>query len=144
MVIKQFFFQDINFFFWNFDLVTYTHYSKKLLNHFLLDFKFRENISIIKEKIFIKKIKKINKKIDLIKIDTNGFELSVIQGIIHIIKKDRPALIIELNQDEKKIEQLLKKFSYKAYYYSINKKKLTFKKKKYSTNKYYLQKNHLI
>jgi FkbM family methyltransferase len=141
---KTIFFPRYKFFFWNFDLVTYTHYSKKLLNHFLLDFKFRENISIIKEKIFIKKIKKINKKIDLIKIDTNGFELSVIQGIIHIIKKDRPALIIELNQDEKKIEQLLKKFSYKAYYYSINKKKLTFKKKKYSTNKYYLQKNHLI
>ena len=96
----------------------------------MLDFKFRKNISIIKKKIFIKKVKKINKKIDLIKIDTNGFELPVIKGLLHIIKQDRPALIIELNEDEKKIEKLLKKFSYKAYYYSTDKKELTFKKKR--------------
>ena len=141
---KTIFFPRYKFFFRNFDLITYTFYNKKLLNHFLLDFKFRENISIIKKKIFIKKIKRVNKRIDLIKIDTNGFELSVIQGLINIIKKDKPALIIELNQDEKKIEKLLKKLSYKAYYYSTNREEFTPKKKRYSRNKYYLQKNHLI
>ena len=141
---KTIFFPRYKLFSRNFDLITYTHYDKKLLNHFLYDFKFRENISIIKKKIFIKKVKKINKKIDLIKIDTNGFELPVIKGLLHIIKQDRPALIIELNEDEKKIEKLLKKFSYKAYYYSTDKKELTFKKKGYSINKYFLQKKHLI
>ena len=45
---------------------------------------------------------------------------------------------------KKKIEKLLKKFSYKAYYYSTDKKELTFKKKGYSINKYFLQKKHLI
>ena len=141
---KTVFFPRYKLFSRNFDLITYTHYSKKLLNYFLLDFKFRKNISIIKKKLFIRKVKKINKKIDLIKIDTNGFELDIIKGLIHIIRKDRPALIIELNEDEKEIEKLLKKFSYKAYYYSTSKKKLTSKKKSYSINKYYLQKNHLI
>ena len=110
----------------------------------LSDFKFRRNISIIKKKIFVKKIQKINKKIDLIKIDTNGCELSVVKGLIHIIKKDKPALIIEYNRDVKIIDQLLKKFSYKGYYFLHNTKKFSLKKKRYSENTYYLQKNHLI
>ena len=40
----------------------------------------------------------------------------LIYSKIHIIKKDKPALIIEYNRDVKIIDQLLKKFSYKAYY----------------------------
>ena len=144
-VTKQFFFPRYNFFFKNFDIISYTHYDRKLVDEAVLsDFKFRRNISIIKKKIFVKKIQKINKKIDLIKIDTNGFELSVVKGLIHIINKDKPALIIEYNRDAKIIDQLLKKFSYKGYYFSHNTKKFSLKKKRYSENTYYLQKNHLI
>jgi hypothetical protein len=109
----------------------------------LSDFKFTKNISIAKKKIFIRKIKKINKKIDLIKIDTNGYEIPIIKGLIHIIKKDRPVLIVEYNKDVKIIGKLLKKFSYQGYYYSHNKKKFILKEKKYSENTFYLQKNHL-
>ena len=141
---KTIFFPRYNFFFRNFDLVTYTHYDKKtLLKQLLLDFKFRENISIIKKRIFIRKIKKINKKIGLIKIDTNGFELSVIKGLIHIIKRDKPALIIESNQGIKDIEKLLKKFSYKRCSFLPGRKKFSLIKKTYSLNTYFLQKNHL-
>jgi len=126
-----------------FDIITYTHYDIKLMNHFLLDFKFRKNISVIRDKLLIKKIDKFKKNIHLIKIDTNGFELSVIKSLIRTIKKDKPALIIEDNKDADIISKLLKKYSYKGYYYSIESKNFTKKKTKYSLNKYYLQNNHL-
>jgi FkbM family methyltransferase len=139
------FFPRYKFFFRNFDLIPYTCYNKEnLIKLIFLDFKFRKNISIIKKKIFIKKVNKINKKIDLIKIDTNGSELSVVKGLLHIIKRDRPALIIESCLGIENIPLLLKKFSYKAYYFSPDKKKFSLTRKKYSLNTYFLQKKHLI
>ena len=126
-----------------YDIITYTFYDIKFLRHFLLDFKFRKNITIVKKKLLIKKVDKFKKKIHLIKIDTNGFELSVIKSLISTIKKDKPALIIEDNVQRKNIYKILKKYSYKSFYYSISLKKFTTKKTKYSLNKYYLQSNHL-
>ena len=127
----------------NFDIIPYTSYGTKLLKHYLLDFKFKKNIKIIKEKIFIRKLGKLNKKIDLIKIDTNGNELFVLKGILNIIKKDKPALIVEDSPDTYKIKKLLKKYSYEAFYYSLDLKKFTSKKNKHALNLYYLQKKHL-
>ena len=127
----------------NFDIISYTHYDKKLMDHFYLDFRFRKNLSIIKDKLSIKKIGPFKKDIHLIKIDTNGYELSVIKGLIKTIKKNRPALIVEVNKDEKKISQILKKYSYEGYFYSISLKKFTKIQTKYSLNKYFLQKKHL-
>ena len=127
----------------NFDIISYTGYDDKFLNHMLLDFKFKNNLSIVKKKIFIRKINKINHKIDLIKIDTNGHELSIINGLIKFIKRDKPALIIEENYDSNKIMKVLKRFSYKGYYYSISKKKFELKRNKDALNRYYLQEMHL-
>ena len=142
---KTIFLPRYKLFYINLDIASYAHYNRKGVSDALLsDFKFTKNISIVKKKISIRKIKKINKKIDLIKVDTNGYEMPVIKGLIHIIKKDRPALIIEYNRDVKIIGKLLKKFSYQGYYYSHNKKKFILKEKKYSENTFYLQKNHLI
>ena len=145
---KTIFFPRYKFFSKNLDLPTYTFYDQKILiRRLLLDFKFRKNISIIKKKIFIKRVKKINKKIDLIKIDVNGFDLSVIKGLIYIIKKDRPALIVETAEvpdHDKKIARFLKKFSYKSYYFLSSRKKFSLVKNKYSENTFFLQKNHLI
>ena len=141
---KTIFFPRYKLFYKNLDIVSYTHYDRKGVEDAILsDFKFTKNISIAKKKISIRKIKKINKKIDLIKIDTNGYEIPIIKGLIHIIKKDRPVLIVEYNKDVKIIGKLLKKFSYQGYYYSHNKKKFILKEKKYSENTFYLQKNHL-
>jgi FkbM family methyltransferase len=137
------YFPRYKFFKKKFDIVSYTSYGVRLLKHYMLDFKFRKNLSIIKEKILIKKINKINKKIHLIKIDTNGNELFVIKGLINIIKKDKPALIVENNPDSVKIMKLLKKYSYKGFYYSIDSKKFTSKKNNHALNRYYLQKKHL-
>ena len=54
-------------------------------------------------------------KIDLIKIDVNGHELSVVKGLSKIIKRDKPALIIETNDNIKIIENYLKKYGFKKY-----------------------------
>ena len=47
-------------------------------------------------------------KISLIKIDVNGHELSVIKGLNNIIKKDKPALIVETDKNINKINKYLK------------------------------------
>ena len=129
----------------NFDLVTYTFYDKKdLQNQINQDFKFKKNIKIIQKKIFLKKIHKLNHKISLIKIDVNGHELSVIKGLNNIIKKDKPALIVETDKNIYKISNYLGKFNYDKYSYL--KKKNCFEKIKetYPLNTYFLQTTHLI
>jgi FkbM family methyltransferase len=127
----------------NFDIISYTGYDDKFLKHMLSDFKFKNNLSITKKKIFIRKINKINHKIHLIKVDTNGHELSIIIGLLKFIKRDKPALIVEENYDSNKIMNLLKAYSYKGYYYSLTKKRFELKKNKDALNRYYLQKKHL-
>ena len=128
----------------NLDLITYTYYDKKaLLDQINLDFKFKKNISIVESKIYLKKIKKIKEKISLIKIDVNGHELSVIKGLSALIKRDKPALIIETNDDIKIIGKFLKKYGFKKYLFSNGEKKFSEVKKKYPLNTYFLQKNHL-
>ena len=140
----QIFFPRYKFFSKNLDLITYAHYSKKtLLDQINLDFRFKKNISIVKEKIHLKRIKKIKAKIDLIKIDVNGHELSVIKGLSKIIKRDKPALIIETNDDIKIIEKYLKKYGFKKYLFSNRFNRFEKIKKNYPLNTYFLQKNHL-
>ena len=128
----------------NLDLVTYTFYSKKELeNQISLDFKFKKNIKIIKKEINLKKIHKLNLKISLIKIDVNGHELSVIKGLCNIIRKDRPALIVETDKNIKKIENYLLKFNYDKYFFLKKDRSFEKIKKKYPLNTYFLQKSHL-
>ena len=125
-------------------LITYCYYNKDILKKQLeLDFKFRTKLKIIKQKIKIQKIKKINFKIDLIKIDVNGYEFSVIKGIREIIKRDRPALLIETGSETNKIKKFLKTYSYGHYIYSNKTKKFYKAKKNYSLDTYFLQNNHL-
>ena len=141
--VKKIFFPRYKFLNKFFDIITYTHYDKTLLEHFIKDFKFRQNLKIVEKNIKIRKVNKIDYKIDLIKIDTNGFELNIIKGLLNIIKINKPALIIEINKDNKEISKILKKLNYKGYYYSIKKKELQNKQTVNSTNKYFLQSNHV-
>ena len=140
---KKIYFPRYNFLNKNYDIISYAHYDQKLMGHFLLDFKFRSNLSISSSILTIKKIGLFKKKINLIKIDTNGFELSIIKGLIQTIKKDKPALLVEMNKDEKSISNILKKLNYEGYFYSISQKKFTKKKKSNALNKYFLQKKHI-
>jgi FkbM family methyltransferase len=125
-------------------LITYCYYNKDILKRQLeLDFKFRKKLKIIKQKIRIQKIKKINIKIDLIKIDVNGYEFSVIKGIKDIIKRDKPALLIETGAETRKIKNFLKTYSYKHYVYSNKKKNFYKAEKDYPLDTYFLQNHHL-
>ena len=140
---KKIYFPRYNFLNKNYDIISYAHYDQKLMNHFLLDFRFRENLSIASSILTIKKIGLFKKKINLIKIDTNGYELSIIKGLIQTIKRDSPVLLVEMNKDEKKISKILKRFNYDGYFYSISQKKFTKRKKSNALNKYFLQKKHI-
>jgi len=82
-------------------------------------------------------------KISLVKIDVNGHEYSVVQGLRNIIKKDKPAMIVETDKNIKKIEMLLKRFNYKKYLFDSNKNKFIKIKNNYPLNTYFLQKEHL-
>ena len=139
------FFPRYKFFTKNLDLITYTFYNKKkLIEQINLDFIFKKNIEIVKQKIYLKKIKKIKTKIHFIKIDVNGHEFSVIKGLETIIKRDKPALMIETGEDIKDIERFLTKYNFKKYLFSNKKSKFFKIKKNYPLNTYFLQNNHLI
>ena len=73
-----------------------------------LDFFNYKKLNIDKSIIQLKKYRTINKKIDLIKIDVNGYESQIIKAILKQIKKDKPLLVIENNEKLKEINLLLK------------------------------------
>ena len=126
----------------NFDLITYTYYNKKFLKkQILLDFFFSKKIKIIKDKIEIKSFKMPINKIHLIKIDVNGFELSVLKSMMKCIKRDRPIILLETGTDIKMIYNLLKKLSYKQYKFDLDSKKFeNIKKDDYPLNTYFIYK----
>ena len=141
---KKIFFPRYKFFNKNLDMITYTCYSKKtLLTHLKLDIKFRKNLQIIEKKLYLKKIKKLDLKIDLIKLDVNDNGLSVIDGLSHIIKRDKPALIVETDFDILDIHKKLKPYGFDKYFFSQANNKFIKIKKKLPLNTYFLQKNHL-
>ncbi len=133
----------------NLDLITYTFYKKKrLLEQLEIDFKFKKNLSILKKSIYLKKVQKINYKISLIKIDVNGHEFSIVKGLREIIKRDKPAMLIEtdttsLDKENNKIANFLKKFNYEKYEFSKSGRSFSKIKSRYPLNTYFLQKDHL-
>ena len=81
----------------------------------------------------------INPKRATFEAQVKGLELNVIKGLMNVIKKDKPALIVEINKDHKKISSLLKKLNYTHFYYSIASEKFSKKIDENCTNKYFLQ-----
>lgn len=51
---------------------------------------------LIKEEIQVLKLDEFNFKVDLIKIDTQGFELPILKGSIETLKRCKPVLILEI------------------------------------------------
>ena len=81
-----------------------------------------KTFSLFKRKIKVIKLDnlKIKKKINLIKIDSEGHDLQVIKGARRTIKKNKPFLLIEYNQElYSKISKELGK-DFRSYYYSIS------------------------
>ena len=52
--------------------------------------------TLIKEEILIKKLDDLQLEVDLIKIDTQGFEFPVLQGAIKTIVRCKPVIILEI------------------------------------------------
>ena len=67
----------------------------------------------------------------MIKIDTNGSEVEIVETLLPLIKRDKPVLIIE-NNNIKKINDKLKKYKYKKY--CIVNKKLIIHKNQNNAN----------
>jgi len=75
-------------------------------------FFFYSSVKIIKKYIYLKKFTLINKKINLIKIDTNGYEYEIIKSLKKQIVRDRPFIIVENNHQKYRIIKYLKKYNY--------------------------------
>ena len=124
------FFPYVNFFGKKIFLLTYSFpHKKELIEQINLDFLIKPNIQ--KSKIVIKKYKKNKDTIDLIKIDTNGSEVEIVETLIPIIKRDKPVLIIE-NNNIRKINNKLRKYKYKKY--CITNKKFRIHKNQNNAN----------
>ena len=105
---KVIYFPRYNFLSKKLDLIPYTYYDKKkLIKQVNLDFNFRKNIKIVKDKLKIKGAGKINSDIDLIKIDVNDNGLSVLKELSNVIKKCKPTSI-ETDSEIKKLKNILK------------------------------------
>ena len=134
------YFPRYNFFGINLDLITYTYYNKKsLIKQIDLDFKFKKRIQVIKTKLKINRFVMPKQKIDLIKIDVNGFELSIIKTMFKCIKRDRPTILLETGADIKKIKVLLKTLSYKDLRFDVKLSKFqNIYKNHYPLNTYFI------
>ena len=107
------YFPYINFFGKKLYLSTYTFPTRNdLIYQMNLDFIIKPNIQ--KSSINVKKFKLIKDKIDLIKIDTNGSEVGIVETLLPIIKRDKPILIIE-NNNIKTIYKNLLKYNYQKF-----------------------------
>ena len=101
------YFPYIKFFGKKLYLSTYTFPTRnELIDQMNLDFIIKPNIQ--KSSIKVKKFKLIKDKIDLIKIDTNGSEVGIVETLLPIIKRDKPILIIENNNIQTIYKNLLK------------------------------------
>ena len=98
-------------------LYTYTFYNlSELKKQIKLDFLNYKKIFIENIILKLRKFKKINDKIHLIKIDVNGYEYEIIKCLKKQIIRDHPLLVVENNKKIKNISNYLEKFGYKKYY----------------------------
>lgn len=111
----------INFFKKKIYLLTYTFYNyKELKEQIKLDFVNNNRIVIKKLKLKLRKFELIKSKIDLIKIDVNGYENEIVKSLKKQILKDRPILVVENNSKLDKTSKFLNNLGYKRYFNKNN------------------------
>lgn len=130
---------NIHFYFKFFSSINQKFLIKNLYYYFK-DKKFFFKRSVIS----INKLDNFNLKPDIIKIDTENYELEVIIGALKTIKKNRPIIMVE-NPSEK-INIIFKKLNYQKYQYikSLNKLKVVRNNNKLSYNYFYFCKKKKI
>ena len=127
-------------------MATYTFYDLvELKKNLKTNFIFKKNIKIKKLKIKLKKAIVFNDAIDLVKIDVNGHEFSIVKGLKKLILRDKPVFILEELENITKIQNFMNTYNYECFYYDVKTKKLTknnlFRNK--NLNFYFLQKKHI-
>ena len=55
---------------------------------------------------------------DLIKIDVEGFEIEVLQGLSHTIESFKPLILVECSETHYEVNELLSKYSYRNFEFS--------------------------
>ncbi len=81
---------------------------------------FYHKFKIIKKSVKIIELDSLKIKPDLIKIDVEGEELQVLKSSKKIIKKNKPVILIELNEDFKKILNFFRVNGYNFYVFKNN------------------------
>ena len=127
-------------------MATYTFYDLvELKKNLKTNFIFKKNIKIKKLKIKLKKAIVFNDAIDLVKIDVNGHEFSIVKGLKKLILRDKPVFILEELENITKIQNFMNTYNYECFYYDVKTKKLTknniFRNKNLNFN--FLQKKHI-
>lgn len=100
--------------------------NRKISDLASLDFEFSKKTNpdgnFTKETVIVETLdnyRNINKlKIDLIKCDVEGFEISVFKGLLNILKKDKPTIIFECFLDDKRklfFDNILNEYNYFVY-----------------------------
>jgi FkbM family methyltransferase len=96
-----------------FYLSSWAFYNLNLLKkNIKFVFFFYKSIKVIKKYINLRQFTLINNKINLIKIDTNGYEYEIIKSLEKQIIRDRPFIIVENNHQKYRIIKNLKKYNY--------------------------------
>lgn len=101
----------------NYKFYSWSALSKKRLRNMLKRQckNFHSSFKIIHQLVRIKSLNSIKIKPDLIKIDVEGEEFQVLKSSEKIIKKYKPIILLELNNDFKKILIFFKENSYLFY-----------------------------
>ena len=106
-------------------LIPYTFYDKKLLKKILLkNFIFYKKFKIVEENLYLKKKIYIKNRIDLIKLDVNGYEYEIIKCLKNLISKHNPVLLVEELKKINKIDRYLSKLDYDCCFYSYDNDKI--------------------
>ncbi|MDC1200505.1 FkbM family methyltransferase [Pelagibacteraceae bacterium] len=133
------------FFTKKFSLITYSYYNQQHLRKVLnQNFFLHKDFTIEKRNIYLKKLPVINSKIDLIKIDVNGYEFEIIKSLKSLILKNKPTIITEELSKIALIDKFLKKYDYVCCYYDYKRDKIKrfIPNKSNPLNFYFLPKHH--
>jgi len=104
---------------------------KDSLKKDLFDEKGKKEIKIKTKEVYLRKLDDYKFRPKMIKIDVQGHEKQVIQGLLKTIKKYKPIILLEFNNSHKEIISILKVYGYKPYFYRSKEKKLfTLRKNK--------------
>jgi len=77
-------------------------------------FKFHSsNFGILQQNILIESGDFFELSPDLIKIDVEGFEIEVLQGLTHTIEAFKPLILVECSDTHDQVSELLSKYSYR-------------------------------